>query len=246
MSRFNPSDSSGDRPKRIIGSDISSLRKATSPAEERLLKQNSDLRNDMSRLARENGNLRREQDRLSRENAELRSATESIRQEVNALKAEGNEQRQSDQYQRERQQEAKADYDQQVRPQLQTISLQVSTISDEQARDGCQTLILRIEQKVNLAQNTGTAADPALILDIFDDYTLLSARIEAAQAADESERKLLKTLGDRLKGHLAAELWSVLSKLGRLRQWTAEGEVSAGIFGVAKGSAKLGIMFERQ
>lgn len=162
------------------------------------------------------------------------------------MKGEHGDQHRPDQYQRERQQEGAADFDQHVRPQLQVISRHFDTIRDEQARDGCQTLIVRIVTKVDLAQKTGIPADPALILDIVDDYALLISRIEAAPTADEPERELLNKLAARLEGHLAAEIWSVLSKLGRLRQWTAEAEVSAGIFGVAKGSARLGITFERE
>ncbi len=106
---------------------------------------------------------------------------------------------------------------------------------------------LQIKLKGTVAINQGATARQALLLnilnDILNDLSMLTDTVDAAPAADDSERELLEEIGRKVKKKVGPRLWAILSKLGEVQEWTVHGDVGICIFGMVTGSGGLSITF---
>ena len=199
----------------------------------------------------ERDSLRAEQVRLSAEVNKLRGELARIIEimkpgrELSKLGGES-----SGELRKEQISEAKEDYEEIIRGQLDDLEMSISRLSDEVTRTACSKQIIRIKKGIERAIGAGSAnSDDADVqgytLYIINNYLLLTSTALSARAQDEVERELVDQIGDTLKGKLATQIWAVLSKLGRVQQWTVNGDLTVSLFGLVKGNTGLSMTFAR-
>lgn len=140
--------------------------------------------------------------------------------------------------------EAKDDWDNGARPVLDEIQIDFEGVS-QPGRDECIRLVLRIKRKGEAVVSQGSNANQAALLTLTIDYLMLADTEDNIQPADDDEKELLALIGKKIKGKLALRMWSVLSRLGKLQQWTVNGQVGVSIAGMLQGSGGLSITFDK-
>ena len=196
-------------------------------------------------LEKERRGLRAEQVRLSAEVTKLRGELARISDTIKPGREPSGELR------KEQISEAKEDYEQIIRGQLDDLEKSISRLSDEVTRTACGKQIIRIKKGIERAIGAATASrdDDAdvqgYILYIINNYLLLTSTTLSARPQDEVERELVGQIGDTLKGKLATQIWVVLSKLGRVQEWTVNGDLTVSLFGLVKGNTGLSMTFVR-
>jgi hypothetical protein len=203
----------------------------------------------------ERNQLRTEQFRLRSEVADLRREltriSETVRPGLETMKLPLEQSAESSrEFRKEQATEAKEDYEQIIRGQLEELGTSISRMTDELTKAACSTQISRIKKGIERAIGAGIATDDdanaqAYTLSIINNYLLLASTALSAHAQDEAERKLVDQIGDVLKGKLATQIWVVLSKLGRVQQWTVNGDLTVSLFGLVKGNTGLSMTFAR-
>lgn len=138
--------------------------------------------------------------------------------------------------------EAKDDWDSGARPALEEILIDLEDVN-EPTKDECRKLVIRIKRKGAVAVSQGSAAQQPVLLTLIIDLLMLTDTVDSAHAADDSERVLLEKIGKTIKGKLALSIWGVISKLGKLQQWTVQGEASISLFSMVTGTGSLSITF---
>ena len=138
--------------------------------------------------------------------------------------------------------EARDDWDNGASPVLDEIYSNLEHVN-EPTKDECRKLVIRIKGKGTTVVRQGAAAQQAVLLNLIIDFLMLTDTVTTAPAADDSEQELLELIGRKIKGRLALRVWSIISKLGRLQQWTVTGEVGISIFGMVTGTGSLSITF---
>ena len=192
----------------------------------------------------ENGRLKKEITELRGELARIREAMEPVRESFNEHSESAGE------FRKEQVSEAKEDYEQVIRRELNELEGNISQLSDEATKKACVKQIARIKHGIEGAIRSGTAAGrdadtQGYTLYIVNNYLLLTSTALSARVQDEAEKGFVDQIGDTLKGKLATEIWAVLSKLGRVQQWTVNGDVTISLFGLAKGNTGLSMTFTR-
>lgn len=150
----------------------------------------------------------------------------------------------SREFRKEQISEAKEDYDQVIRRELEDLRRTISRLSDETAKNACLRQVDRIKNGIEKA--IGSDADAqAYTLNIVNNYLFLTSTAQSADVKDEEDRALVDQIGDTLESKLAPQIWAVLSKLGRVQEWTVSGDVTFSLFGMVKGKTGLSMTFTR-
>jgi hypothetical protein len=138
--------------------------------------------------------------------------------------------------------EAKDDWDNGAVPVLNEIRVHIDRVS-QPTKDECVRLIVRIERNGAAVVSQDSNANQNLMLALTIDLLTLTETVDNAHAADDNEKEILAIIGAKVRGKLALSLWSVLARLGKLQQWTVNGELGVSLFGMVKGSGGLSITF---
>lgn len=138
--------------------------------------------------------------------------------------------------------EAKDDWDNGAVPVLEEIRVYLDKVS-QPTKDECKKLIVRIERNGGAIASHGANASQNSILALTIDLLALTDAVDNAAVVDDDEMELLALIREKIKGKLALRVWSVLARLGKLQQWTVNGEISISLFGMATGKGALSITF---
>jgi hypothetical protein len=138
--------------------------------------------------------------------------------------------------------EATEDWEEGADPVLDEVLIDLEYVS-EPTKLECRKLVIRIKRKGAVVISQGSTVQQSLLLNLLNDLSMLTDTVDAAPVTDDAEREVLEEIGKKLKKKVGPRVWAMLSKLGKVQEWTVHGDVGISIFGMITGSAGLSITF---